>query len=339
MATLELHCDGPVLGLAYAPEANVLLSCTSRQLAAWECSTGQCLRGMQSRSVLQALTYASHLQCAIVGGRDGSILVWDISTGAAKREMSCGSAVSCLDYALSLKAVVSGEENGTVVLWDLTRGVQLAVIWCHAMVHCLSYWFIPPYIRDIPHLDNGEILQKLIPATENGTMGRAIVTGDSAFKVTVWDMETCKAKKVLHCQSHVLALATSPFLGLVAAGEANGHVTIWDVEIEQVLHRLEGGGLRGLTFVSLEEVQTLMAAESMRLVSWDIDTGQFRSRRLPRGIHCATCLCEIKAEEGCRLALGDSAGLVTLLPHQEATRGFDAKRAGDGVRLRSCLRT
>ena len=28
-----------------------------------------------------------------------------------------------------------------------------------------------------------------------------------------------KAKKVLHCQSHVLALATSPFLGLVAAGE------------------------------------------------------------------------------------------------------------------------
>lgn len=32
----------------------------------------------------------------------------------------------------------------------------------------------------------------------------------------------------------------------------------------QVLHRLEGGGLRGLTFVSLEEVQTLMAAEPSR---------------------------------------------------------------------------
>ena len=32
----------------------------------------------------------------------------------------------------------------------------------------------------------------------------------------------------------------------------------------QVLHRLEGGGLRGLTFVSLEEVQTLMAAEPTR---------------------------------------------------------------------------
>jgi len=91
---------------------------------------------------------------------------------------------------------------------------------------------IAPYIRDIPFLNNGEILQKLIPATGNGTMGRAIVTGDSAFRVIVWDMETASARKTFHCSSHVLAIAVSPFLGLVAAGEANGRVTPWDVEIE-----------------------------------------------------------------------------------------------------------
>ena len=89
-------------------------------------------------------------------------------------------------------------------------------------------------------------MPKLIPASENGTMGRAVVTGDSAFKapwlpflpnrgdffvflhgdlgevqVTVWDIETSKARKTFDCSSNVLAVAVSPFLGLVAAGEAD----------------------------------------------------------------------------------------------------------------------
>ena len=51
-----------------------------------------------------------------------------------------------------------------------------------AEVNCLAYWFIAPYIRDIPHLHNGEMMQKLIPATPRGTMGRTFLTGDTAFK-------------------------------------------------------------------------------------------------------------------------------------------------------------
>ena len=39
-------------------------------------------------------------------------------------------------------------------------------------------------------------------------------------EVKVWDIETGIAKKVFHCHSHVLVLAVSPFLGLIAAGEA-----------------------------------------------------------------------------------------------------------------------
>ena len=87
-------------------------------------------------------------------------------------------------------------------------------------VNCLAYWFIAPYIRDVPHLHTQQMMSKLIPATERGTMGRAVLTGDSAFKVNVWDVETCLVKKSFHCESHVLVLAVSPFLGLIAAGEA-----------------------------------------------------------------------------------------------------------------------
>lgn len=51
-----------------------------------------------------------------------------------------------------------------------------------AEVNCLAYWFIAPYIRDIPHLNDGQAMSKLIPATERGTMGRTFLTGDAAFK-------------------------------------------------------------------------------------------------------------------------------------------------------------
>lgn len=37
--------------------------------------------------------------------------------------------------------------------------------------------------------------------------------------MTVWDIETGAQKKVFNCHSHVLVLAVSPFLGLIAAGE------------------------------------------------------------------------------------------------------------------------
>lgn len=345
----ELQCDGAVVGIVHAPEAEAILTCTAQQLAVWDATSHAFRRGVRGRSFWQALSYAPDLQSAIMGGRDGTLVLWDINRGEAKRELSCGSTVSCLDYAQSLKAVFSGEENGTVIAWDMTRGLQLAVVWCGASVNCLAYWFIAPYIRDIPHLNDGQAMSKLIPATERGTMGRTFLTGDAAFKVTVWDIETTQAKKTFHCHSHVLVLAVSPFLGLIAAGEANGRVTLWDAEVETVLHRFEGGALRSLHFTAAGEIHCLLCAESMRLISWDIDTGQFRSRNLKRtsSCSCVSSLCvlssEGKADESGhdQLLVGDSAGLVRALPLQSvaALRGHDATRCGDGVRLRAAMRS
>ena len=82
----------------------------------------------------------------------------------------------------------------------------------------MAYWFVAPYIRDVPHLKRPQLMSKLLPATGHGTMGRAVVTGDSA--VNVWDVETCLVKKSFSCGSQVLVLAVQPFLGLIAAGEA-----------------------------------------------------------------------------------------------------------------------
>ena len=36
----------------------------------------------------QALSYAPDLQCAIMGGRDGMLVLWDINSGETKRELS-----------------------------------------------------------------------------------------------------------------------------------------------------------------------------------------------------------------------------------------------------------
>jgi WD40 repeat protein len=37
---------------------------------------------------LEALSYAPDLQSAIMGGRDGTLVLWDIKRGEAKRELS-----------------------------------------------------------------------------------------------------------------------------------------------------------------------------------------------------------------------------------------------------------
>lgn len=341
----QLSCEGPVLSTVYAQEAKSLVTLTAWQLQSWDLESKLPRCGLRGEGCWQALTYARHLRSVAAGARDGTVTVWDVTSGAAMRELSCGSAVACIDYAEAIKAVVTGEENGTIILWDLTRGLQLAVLWCKATVHTIAYWFIAPYIRDIPQLNNGEIMPKLIPASENGTMGRAVVTGDSAFKVTVWDIETSKARKTFGCSSNVLAIAVSPFLGLVAAGEANGRVTLWDVEIECALHRYEGGAVSALAFVSLSlEEQTLVSAECYRVVSWDMDTGQFQSRnlKLPTSCIAARCICFMPPSAGEDAAeavvlVGDSSGRLAAWPWQrlQPLRGHDAKRCGDGFRVRT----
>ncbi|CAE7514487.1 slc44a4 [Symbiodinium microadriaticum] len=343
----QLSCEGPVLSTVYAQEAKSLVTLTAWQLQSWDLESKLPRCGLRGEGCWQALTYARHLRSVAAGARDGTVTVWDVTSGAAMRELSCGSAVACIDYAEAIKAVVTGEENGTIILWDLTRGLQLAVLWCKATVHTIAYWFIAPYIRDIPQLNNGEIMPKLIPASENGTMGRAVVTGDSAFKVTVWDIETSKARKTFGCSSNVLAIAVSPFLGLVAAGEANGRVTLWDVEIECALHRYEGGAVSALAFVSLSlEEQTLVSAECYRVVSWDMDTGQFQSRnlKLPTSCIAARCICFMPPSAGEDAAeavvlVGDSSGRLAAWPWQrlQPLRGHDAKRCGDGFRVRRVI--
>ncbi|CAE7941192.1 pkwA [Symbiodinium necroappetens] len=344
----QLSCEGPVLSTVYAQEAKSLVTLTAWQLQSWDLESKLPRCGLRGEGCWQALTYARHLRSVAAGARDGTVTVWDVTSGAATRELSCGSAVACIDYAEAIKAVVTGEENGTIILWDLTRGLQLAVLWCKATVHTIAYWFIAPYIRDIPQLNNGEIMPKLIPASENGTMGRAVVTGDSAFKVTVWDIETSKARKTFDCSSNVLAVAASPFLGLVAAGEANGRVTLWDVEIECALHRYEGGAVSALAFVSqsLEE-QTLVSAECYRVVSWDMDTGQFQSRnlKLPTSCIAARCICFMPPSAGEDAAeavvlVGDSSGRLAAWPWQrlQPLRGHDEKRCGDGFRASDLTR-
>eukprot|EP00438_Fugacium_kawagutii_P002131 Skav218481 [mRNA] locus=scaffold538:1181748:1183057:+ [translate_table: standard] len=152
----------------------------------------------------------------------------------------------------------------------------------------MAYWFIAPYIRDIPHLNDGQAMSKLIPATERGTMGRTFLTGDAAFKapglsfivqpmVTVWDIETGKQKKVFNCHSHVLVLAVSPFLDLIAAGEARDGQVFCGRPLKSfnktghgptaprtLLHRFEGGALRSLQFHSAGEVHCLVAAAAWK---------------------------------------------------------------------------
>ena len=73
--------------------------------------------------------------------------------------------------------------------WQLDH-IQSSNVWptgptgptVQTQVNCLAYWFIAPYIRDIPHLNDGQAMSKLIPATARGTMGRTFLTGDAAFK-------------------------------------------------------------------------------------------------------------------------------------------------------------
>lgn len=61
------------------------------------------------------------------------------------------------------------------------------------------------------------------------------------LKVTVWDIETTQAKKTFHCHSHVLVLAVSPFLGLIAAGEAKPGRSLKRRGLREVLSSMRQG--------------------------------------------------------------------------------------------------
>lgn len=293
-----------MLALAYAPDCGAVLACSRCSLSIWDLVRSAKYLDLRCPGILQAVEYAACSRAAVTGARDGSISVISVRTGRRLREMACGSAVVALAYLADMRAVAAGEEAGAVVtLWDVDSGLSVQRLWCDGTVHALAALVTPPLVADVAGR-----LGTAQPSSEHGTLGHAVVSGDAACCVHVWDVETGKRRRTLPCHGEVTSLACDGEAGLVASGELGGRLTLWDLETGEQRWIVNDRLVWCLVFASDSEI--LVAGDGHKLTVWHLRSN--RRWRETRAGHPVRALA-YAGDRGAILA-GDDCGQVIAWP-------------------------
>jgi WD40 repeat protein len=212
------------------------------------------------------------------------VMVWDVQTGQEKLVLKGQpTAATCAAWASDGRSIATGSVDGTVRIWDAETGAQ-KLTWQAHKLQVLGVGFSADGLR-------------LATASRDGF-------------VKVWDSQTGQEKLVLFVPAPppdkkndnraegILSFAYSPAGELLAAGNADGTVKVWDARTGEEkkfnlkTHSGEGNHARGVPSLAFSPdgrrlVTAALAQYRMpgQVKVWDTKTGQEKlTLRGPVGI-------------------------------------------------------
>jgi WD40 repeat protein len=276
------HHQAPVRCLAYSPDSQLLATGDEDgQLLLWDRSRiEQPLASLDCLSGVEALSFAPTGKFLVAGTADGQVIQWDFAQPEI-REPAHEGGVSSVLFTPSGRYFLSGGWDGRLGLWSAQH----------------------QHLKSEPPLP---VPVKALVAAPSGDLLLAACTDGSLYR---YDLITGKCPLFLRSQLPLVCLACSPD-GQRLAGGANGIITVWDRNTQEVRSTLTGDMwlVFGLGF--LPDGRTLVSGNADGTVRlWDLDTG--REKQTYRW-HSNWVTCLAVSPDGNTAAAGSEDATVVI---------------------------
>jgi WD40 repeat protein/TolB-like protein len=270
----------PVPTVAFHPSERLLISGgTDKTIRVWDLETGEELRQFANPGYdLLSLDFSPDGRYVLSAGYHSDIALWDFAAGIIVRSLKGHIAgVHRAVFAPDGRRVVSGSDDHTVRVWDVQTGRELAMFEGHQ-----------DYVLDVDISPDGRFAASVSGGDhEDGKW----VAGDD-FSVRIWRLPQVNTQpreglrlanleggpggeysRLGGIQADVLALDLSEDGRLLATGEKNGTVRIWELEANRTIARLppHNDMVRAVAF-SPDGKRLVTGTHKKLLRLWDVDT-------------------------------------------------------------------
>jgi WD40 repeat protein len=292
----QLHTDGDLLALAFAPDGSLwsveepgvlrhwnavsgqqidwqalsdletswafsrdgrLLASASDDLTLWDVTSGRLLTAIHQDAWVSALTFANGPSFFATGHDDGTVRYWDATTHHLVQELRLQKrAISALAFSNDGKILAAAAEDKTISLWDTATGKQRGKL--------------------TGHTDR-------IPALAFHPDGELLISAGWDTTARIWNIRTLEPVILLNSHdAEVTALALSEDGSRLASADASLTVRVWDFKSKKTLLQLQGpqGEIR---FLAFSRDGKKLACNGERMIHlWNAESGQAVCGRGPR---------------------------------------------------------
>jgi WD40 repeat protein len=286
----QLHADGELLQLIFAPDGTLLTVEDPGILRRWDARTGK-QHEWHALSDLETL-WAFSADARVLASASDDVTIWDVSSGQSLTTIAQDSWVTALALAPDPSFIATGHDDGSIGYWDAPGHHRL---FGRALRHhkkAISALAISPDGRllaaasedrtiSLWDLTTGKHVGDLIGHTDRIPAilwhpgGQQLVSAGWDTTARIWDVRTLQPVLLLNMHAtQVTALAFDRTGRRLASADSVFAVHLWDYDARRVLHKLEGAAaeIRALAF---SPDGTRVAAASERAIHlWDAETGQ-----------------------------------------------------------------
>lgn len=294
----QLHTDGDLLALAFAPDSSLWSVEEPGVLRHWNAETGHQLE-WQALSDLETLWSFSR-DARVLASASDDLTLWDATSGQVLTAIPQPSWVTALAFSPDSSLIATGHDDGAIRYWDAAGHQCLHELRQHK-VPISAVAFSPDgkklaaagedKVISLWEVEAGRHLGDLrghtdrIPALAWHPSGETLVSAGWDTTARVWDVRTLSPVILLNTHStQTTALAFSSDGKLLASADSALVVHVWDFEQKRTLHLLKGpqGEIR---FVAFSPDGKKLAASGDRMIHlWNAATGQPLAGSGPRPV-------------------------------------------------------